>query len=49
MLFKVITHSLEDTSLKFKGIFKVSYEERGFANLKIFKGGRNSRKSLNLR
>ena len=49
MFFKVITYSLKDTSLKFKGIFKVSFEEGGFVNLKLFKEGRNLRKFLNLR
>ena len=43
MFIKVIKHSLKDTSLKFKGVFKVSFKEVVFVKLRIFKGGRNSK------
>ena len=53
MFIKVNKHSLKDTSLnlsplaslKFKGVFKVSFKEGGFVKMIYFKGGRKSRKS----
>ena len=42
MFFKGSTHSLKDT-------LKVPFQEGGFVKLRFFKGGRNSRKSLNSR
>ena len=52
MFIKVNKHFLKDrslgrslASLKFKGVFKVSFKEGGFLKQRFFKGGRKSRKT----